>query len=95
MLAGARGAYQPGSFEIDDGPSGHCPLCARPNQCGVALGRNTCWCFSRPILDEVLAKIPPEAQEVTCVCEECAFGQREPSEVAKRLADLLRRRNGG
>lgn len=72
----------------------YCPLCDQLNQCGVARGRGMCWCFTRPIPGEVLARIPIEAQQRACVCENCAFGHREPSEVAQRLEALLRRRNG-
>lgn len=35
-----------------------CPLCGRPNECGMAAGKGSCWCFSTPVrlarLNEIL-----------------------------------------
>ena len=73
-----------------------CPLCGGTNDCAVAQGRGNCWCFSRPIPDEVLERIPTEAREQACVCTSCAFGngKRDPSQTHQRMAEILRRRNG-
>lgn len=71
-----------------------CPLCGGKNDCAVAQGRGNCWCFTRPIPDTVLERIPPEARDRACVCTSCAFGQREPTKIYQRMAEILRRRNG-
>jgi len=71
-----------------------CPLCGGTNDCAVAQGRGNCWCFSRPIPDEVLERIAPDARDRACVCTACAFGQREPTKTYQRMAEILRRRNG-
>jgi hypothetical protein len=59
--------------EVD--PS-RCPLCGKPNECEIAEGKTSCWCFDEVIPVEVLERIPPEAQSVACVCKECAAGRR-------------------
>jgi hypothetical protein len=71
-----------------------CPICGADNQCGVTRGRGTCWCFTRPIPDDVLDKIPPEAREQACVCQACACGNRSPSDAMALMQAILRRRNG-
>jgi hypothetical protein len=71
-----------------------CPLCSGTNDCAVAQGRGNCWCFTRPISDEVLERVPAEARDRACVCTSCAFGQREASKAHRRMAEILRRRNG-
>ncbi|MGH2688767.1 MAG: cysteine-rich CWC family protein [Actinomycetota bacterium] len=58
--------------EVD--PS-RCPLCGVDNQCGMVEGAATCWCFAEPPA-EVLAKGPPEARDLACVCRICATGER-------------------
>lgn len=49
-----------------------CPLCSKQNGCGMAAGNTSCWCFSAQIPAEVLARMPPAAQGVVCICEACA-----------------------
>jgi hypothetical protein len=58
-----------------------CPLCGDDNACGVARGAGTCWCFSTPVPEAVLARVPPALQGVACVCERCASGRRSPAET--------------
>jgi hypothetical protein len=71
-----------------------CPLCGGANDCAVAQGRGNCWCFTRAIPEDVLARIPPEAQERACVCSACAFGSHDPASKLQRMTEILRRRNG-
>jgi hypothetical protein len=49
-----------------------CPLCGEANACEIAAGRTTCWCFEAPVPAGVLARVPPAAQGVACVCRRCA-----------------------
>jgi len=71
-----------------------CPLCGGANDCAVAQGRGNCWCFTRPIPDEVLERIPTDARDRACVCTACAFGTRERTQTYQRMTEILRRRNG-
>ena len=36
----------------------NCPLCGGPNDCGVAAGKDVCWCFSAGVPSEVVERIP-------------------------------------
>ncbi|MDX2011703.1 MAG: cysteine-rich CWC family protein [Myxococcaceae bacterium] len=47
-----------------------CPLCSKPNGCGLAAGKPDCWCFSVTMDPAALAKVPPEAKGA-CVCQAC------------------------
>ena len=49
-----------------------CPLCGGPNDCGIAQGKSDCWCFSTSIPPDVLARVPEDQRNVTCVCRTCA-----------------------
>ena len=49
-----------------------CPLCGGANDCGTAEGKSTCWCFSATIAPEVLARVPDDQRNVSCVCRTCA-----------------------
>lgn len=71
-----------------------CPICGASNDCAVARGEGSCWCFTRSIPDAVLEKIPPGARERACVCKACAFGHHQPSAAMTRMLEILRRRNG-
>ncbi|HMQ12505.1 MAG TPA: cysteine-rich CWC family protein [Candidatus Competibacter phosphatis] len=73
--------------------SSRCPLCGQPNECGIAAGQSTCWCFETRIPPEVLEKVPPELRGVTCVCKACATGRRSPEETLERFHELLRERS--
>jgi len=67
-----------------------CPLCGQDNTCGMAQGAGTCWCFSTPVPQEVLDRVPPALRGLACVCEACASGRRSPTE-AQALIDRLPR----
>ena len=69
-----------------------CPLCGEPNQCGVAQGLSSCWCFEVRIPDFVLARIPREARQFACVCKPCGTLQRNPPDALIRLRRILRNR---
>jgi hypothetical protein len=62
-----------------------CPLCREPNDCQLAAGRTTCWCFETPVPPDVLARVPLEAQGVACVCKRCAG---PPDDGARRTLAL-------
>ena len=57
-----------------------CPLCGGPNDCGIAAGASTCWCFTAEIPADVRDRIPPDARDLACVCRACA--ERQPSGTA-------------
>jgi hypothetical protein len=49
-----------------------CPICDGPNDCGLAAGGTTCWCFSTAIPPAALARIPGPARDQSCICPTCA-----------------------
>jgi hypothetical protein len=62
-----------------------CPLCGNPNECQLAAGRKTCWCFfEMRVHADVLARIPFEAQGLACVCRRCATRGGSADEVNRR-----------
>ena len=48
-------------------PETVCPLCGDTNECGVAAGKSTCWCFATAIPAEVLARVPVEQRNRACI----------------------------
>jgi Cysteine-rich CWC len=52
-----------------------CPICARPNECAAAAGREMCWCFEATLAPEVLARIPERALGLACICAKCGRGE--------------------
>lgn len=67
-----------------------CPLCGQPNDCQIAAGCQTCWCFETPVPPTVLARVPVAAQGLACVCRRCAATSDE--ELRRRLAMRWTRR---
>ena len=61
-----------------------CPLCENLNQCAMEIERETgvnpgpCWCVGVNFSADLLAKLPPEAQGTSCICEACA---RKPTQA--------------
>jgi hypothetical protein len=55
-------------------------LCGGPNECGIAAGASTCWCFTTDIPSDVRDRIPAEARDLACVCRACAERRRDESD---------------
>ena len=66
---------------IDPIDPSKCPLCGKPNQCGIAAGKGTCWCFSEKVPETVLDQVPEAVRDEACVCEWCAVGRAKLSVV--------------
>ena len=55
-----------------------CPLCGQPNACANEIARATgqaqppCWCTTVDFTPELLARVPPQARRLACICEACA-----------------------
>ena len=69
-----------------------CPLCGNINDCGVAAGQESCWCFTQTVSPEILKRIPAEARGIACVCRLCASSQGALTRALQEMFDLLRRR---
>ena len=66
-----------------------CPLCGKSNACGAAAGEKHCWCFSQPVSQEVLHRLPAKARGVACVCHACATSQKTLEAALERVAKAL------
>lgn len=55
-----------------------CPLCGQSNQCAGQIERSTgvkqppCWCTTVRFDATLLARVPPEAHRLACICRACA-----------------------
>ncbi len=56
-----------------------CPLCQEPNSCALVQTGDArhCWCMQRKIASEILADIPTEHINTSCICQKCAYQKRE------------------
>ena len=70
-------------------PSDHscCPLCGQANDCRLCTPhpyKGPCWCAHVEIPDALLAQVPPELRNKTCLCRECVmrFHRTKPDAVA-------------
>jgi len=54
-----------------------CPLCGAGNACAMTADPDAkhCWCFDAVMSTEALARVPPEAMGVACICARCASGE--------------------
>ncbi len=59
-----------------------CPLCGQPNGCAQEQARASgqaqppCWCTTVTFAPELLARVPPEARGLACICAACALAAR-------------------
>lgn len=48
-----------------------CAICGSANDCGLARGDTTCWCFEVVVPPSLLARIPEALRDRACVCRAC------------------------
>ncbi len=54
----------------------NCPLCGQPNDCQlctVAVYKGPCWCAKVKIPEELIAQVPPESRNKSCICRACVM----------------------
>jgi len=54
-----------------------CPRCGQSNQCtqaSAAAAVQHCWCFEAKVDPQVLAELPAEQRNLSCLCPRCAQG---------------------
>jgi|GEM_PF-677818 hypothetical protein len=88
---GARTVWSVAVTAIEIHPA-RCPLCGQDNKCGMVAGASKCWCFNISLASAALARLPPDAEGVACVCEACASGKTEPDPISIKVGELLRGR---
>jgi hypothetical protein len=65
-----------------------CPLCGEPNACAMAADGGACWCFTTPIAEGVIERIPPDQRGRACVCARCASGADVDTTPSRRSPDI-------
>ncbi|HEV2692821.1 MAG TPA: cysteine-rich CWC family protein [Verrucomicrobiae bacterium] len=53
-----------------------CPLCGGLNDCqmcSVAIYKGPCWCMKVKIPEELIAQLPAESRNRTCICRACVM----------------------
>jgi len=63
-----------------------CPLCGESNECGMAAGRDECWCSSVTIEKATLDRLPEAARGVVCVCARCVAADQGSARRPLRVA---------
>jgi prepilin-type N-terminal cleavage/methylation domain-containing protein/prepilin-type processing-associated H-X9-DG protein len=61
--------------------TGRCPLCGQANECQLCAGsayKGPCWCARVEIPDGLLARVPAELRNRTCICPRCIASFRLP-----------------
>jgi hypothetical protein len=51
-----------------------CPLCRRPNDCRLCAApadNVSCWCAQVEIPEALLAQVPAESRNKSCLCRDC------------------------
>ncbi|WHZ21706.1 MAG: hypothetical protein OJF47_000818 [Nitrospira sp.] len=51
----------------------------------------TCWCFTSPISPDVVERVPGEAATISCLCQDCLSGLRQPTSKLEQLREFIRR----
>lgn len=63
-----------------------CPLCGESNECGMAAGRDECWCTTVTIETATLDRLPEAARGVVCVCPRCVAADQQRAARPLRVA---------
>jgi len=56
--------------------AGRCPLCGQPNECQLctdAAYKGPCWCATAEIPEALLAQVPPDLRNKSCICRNCVM----------------------
>ena len=79
----AAGEMKPNPPEPPE--AARCPLCGGANDCQLcttAAYKGPCWCARAAMPEELLARVPSEARNQTCICRSCVMAfHRERAEV--------------
>lgn len=61
-----------------------CPICQKANQCQVEKGRD-CWCAQEKIPNELIATLPKDKQEKSCLCQACVLRFKAAQALSKNI----------
>lgn len=57
-----------------------CPLCEQSNCCDVDSSMG-CWCMNTHVPEALIAKIPKNLKDISCVCNQCIVRYQKASEL--------------
>jgi len=64
---------------------GQCPLCGQPNDCQLCTTtayKGPCWCARVEIPEALLAQVPADARNQSCLCRACVMEYHRAKEQA-------------
>ncbi len=61
-----------------------CALCGELNQCGIAAGNTSCWCFTTPVPPALLERVP---DVIPLAAVRLAIDARQARQIAVDLLD--------
>ena len=66
-----------------------CPLCGSPNDCQLCTPnayKGPCWCDGVEIPETLIAQVPTELRNKTCICRECVmqFHRTKPNDAGSQ-----------
>jgi prepilin-type N-terminal cleavage/methylation domain-containing protein/prepilin-type processing-associated H-X9-DG protein len=72
---------------VDSNSPAQCPLCGGANECRLcspAAYKGSCWCFQTQIPEALLAQVPTDRKNKSCICRACVM--KFQSDQAARAA---------
>ena len=65
-----------------------CPVCNKENLCKINENTNQCWCFSIEIDKKLIALLPDNLINKSCICLACITLFKEDSGVIKEMLNI-------
>ncbi|MCR9243943.1 MAG: cysteine-rich CWC family protein [bacterium] len=56
------------------GEEHRCPVCGEHNDCDLARGKGSCWCFHERVDTRIVDLLAERGIEDRCLCPKCAAG---------------------
>ncbi|MBF0264000.1 MAG: cob(I)yrinic acid a,c-diamide adenosyltransferase [Gammaproteobacteria bacterium] len=68
-----------------------CPLCQKKNHCQARNTALSCWCHQKVIPEELIARVPEELKNKTCICQSCvdAYHKKKYQQKCQTKKDLV------
>jgi hypothetical protein len=66
-----------------------CPICGEPNECAMEIEKATgeqqppCWCTRVDFSADLLARVPAEMRNLSCICNRCAMQAAQDAQDAQ------------
>ncbi|WP_370467953.1 cysteine-rich CWC family protein [Nitrospira sp. KM1] len=67
-----------------------CPLCRQWNECALAKGKSTCWCFELSREGRGGNEMLQDTTGLSCLCRHCLTQSRQSFGILKELLNSIR-----